>query len=199
MKNPALITAAGILLAASAGSSGEQLRPLNDAAQPGPRVVENPYAREQKPLLGAVRPDFALADVNGVMHHISEWDGKTVFLNFWATWCGPCIAEIPEFIRLQEKYRDKGVQFVGIAMHAADEITAYMEKVGMNYPALVGKEEATSIARSLGNRFTVLPYTVVIDPQRRIYYIRSGPLAYRDAEAVIQSILNPPDPDQFRS
>ena len=101
------------------------------------------------------------------------------------------LTEIPEFIRLQEKYRDRGVQFVGIAIHSADEIKGYISKVGMNYPALVGKEEAARVAKSLGNYFTVLPYTVVIDPGRRIYFIRSGPLKYEDADLIIRSILNP--------
>jgi thiol-disulfide isomerase/thioredoxin len=191
MKKLVLLAMAGMLGAVSAGSSGNPLHPVNDAAQTAPRVVENPYTKPQKPLLGAVRPDFALRDVNGVAHNISEWDGKIVFLNFWATWCGPCLAEIPEFIKLQEKYEEQGVQFVGIAMHPADEIKGYIAKVGMNYPTLVGKEEATKVARSLGNLFTVLPYTVVIDPDRRIYFIRSGPLKYKDADLIIRSILNP--------
>ena len=191
MKKLVLLATAGILVAVSAGSSGNPLQQVKDEAQPGPRVVENPYAKPQKPLLGAVRPDFELRDVNGVSHSMSEWDGKIVFLNFWATWCGPCLAEIPGFIKLQEKYKEQGLQFVGIAMHSADEIKGYISKVGMNYPALVGKEEATKVARSLGNRFTVLPYTVVIDPERRIYFIRSGPLKYKDADLIIRSILNP--------
>ena len=192
MNKSALLTMAGILAAVCAGVSGRPLQQEQEAEAPAaPRVVENPYAKPQKPLLGALRPGFELPDVNGESRNMSEWDGKIVFINFWATWCGPCLTEIPEFIKLQEKYREHGVQFVGIAMHSADEIRNYMSKVGMNYPALVGKDEAQKVAKSLGNYFTVLPYTVVIDPDRRIYFIRSGPLRYEDADLIIRSILNP--------
>lgn len=199
MTKPVLLATAGMLVAVIAGVIGYPINPVKAEPQRAPRVVENPYVIPEKPLLGAVRPDFELRDVNGVSHNVQEWDGKILVINFWATWCRPCLSEIPEFIRLQEKYHDQGLQFVGIAMHTADEIKDYIAKVGMNYPVLVGKDEATEVAKSLGNRFTVLPYTVVIDPDRRIYFIRSGPLKYEEADAVIRSILYPEEPALSRS
>ncbi|HSR62310.1 MAG TPA: TlpA disulfide reductase family protein [Gammaproteobacteria bacterium] len=199
MTKPVLLATAGMLVAVIAGITGYPINPVKAEPQRAPRVVENPYVIPEKPLLGAVRPDFELRDVNGVSHNVQEWDGKILVINFWATWCRPCLSEIPEFIRLQEKYHDQGLQFVGIAMHTADEIKDYIAKVGMNYPALVGKDEATEVAKSLGNRFTVLPYTVMIDPDRRIYFIRSGPLKYEEADAVIRSILYPEEPALSRS
>lgn len=199
MTKPVLLATAGMLVAVIAGVIGYPINPVKAEPQRAPRVVENPYVIPEKPLLGAVRPDFELRDVNGVSHNVQEWDGKILVINFWATWCRPCLSEIPEFIRLQEKYHDQGLQFVGIAMHTADEIKDYIAKVGMNYPVLVGKDEATEVAKLLGNRFTVLPYTVVIDPDRRIYFIRSGPLKYEEADAVIRSILYPEEPALSRS
>lgn len=189
MKKPVLLTIAGVLVAVIAGATGYQLLQPADKPPAGPVVVRNPYVVPEKPLIGAVRPDFVLQDVNGVQRTVQEWDGKILIINFWATWCSPCLAEIPAFIRLQEKYGEQGLQFVGIALHSADEIKGYISEVGMNYPALVGIDDATRVARSLGNRFGVLPYTVVIDRDRRIYFIRSGPIQYEEADIVINSIL----------
>lgn len=154
-----------------------------------PIVVENPYVKPLKPLMGEVRPNFSLADSNGVMREVSEWDGNVLILNFWASWCTPCLKEIPEFIQLQEKYGEQGLQFVGIALHEADEIKPYMTKLAMNYPSLVGIEKVKKVAKSFGNRFIVLPYTVVIDRDSKIVFIRSGPIKYEETEALIKSII----------
>lgn len=154
-----------------------------------PVVVDNPYIKPVKPILGAIRPDFSLPDTNGVIREISEWDGKLVILNFWATWCVPCLNEIPEFIQLQDKYGDQGLQFVGIALQAAEEIKPYMTEVGMNYPSLLGIDKVKEVAKSFGNRFVVLPYTIFIDRDSLVYYIRSGPIKYEETESLIQALL----------
>lgn len=189
MKKPVLITTA-VIFAVITGVTCYQLLQQNSSNQnAGPVVVDNPYVVPEKPLINAVRPEFELQDTNGVLHNVREWDGKILVINFWATWCMPCLTEIPAFIKLQEKYSKQGLQFVGLALHAADEIREYISQVGMNYPSLVGKAEVSEVARSFGNRFGVMPYTVVINRDRRVYFIRSGPLKYEEADAVISSIL----------
>ena len=189
MKKTVLIITV-VLFAVIAGVTGYQIRQgENNQQSVNPVVVDNPFVEPEKPLLDAVRPEFELQDTNGVLHHVREWDGKVLVINFWATWCGPCLTEIPAFIKLQEKYGNQGLQFVGLAMHSANEIRDYISGVGMNYPSLVGKEEVSKVARKLGNRFGVMPYTVVINRDRRIYFIRSGPLKYEEAEAIINSII----------
>jgi peroxiredoxin len=140
-------------------------------------------------LIGTKRLEFSLSDVDGEMRNINEWDGKVLAINFWATWCPPCIKEIPEFIEIQHKYETQGLQFIGIALQRPEEVTEFMQKYGMNYPVLAGKMEVIKIAESYGNDIGALPYTVIIDRQGMIHYVKRGPLAGETAEAIISKLL----------
>jgi thiol-disulfide isomerase/thioredoxin len=135
------------------------------------------------------RPDFALPDLNGTMHNASEWDGKVTVVNFWATWCPPCKREIPTFIELQDQYGNRGVQFVGIAIDNKDQVTAYVDDTGVNYPTLIGNENAVAVSREYGNRLDALPYTVIIDRRGDINFVKRGELTRDVAEQVIQTLL----------
>ena len=190
MKKPVLYIA-GLFVAIVAAVVGYLLQQHNNRLQEQPKVVYNAYVKPEKNLIGEIRPVFILQDMNGTQRNVQEWDGKILVLNFWATWCPPCRDEIPAFVKLQDKYQDQGLQFVGVALQTADEIRDYVAEMGMNYPSLVGAEDVIKVAKSLGNHFGTLPYTVIIDRNQRIAFIKSGPLHYDDAEAVIRALLSP--------
>lgn len=140
-------------------------------------------------LVGQLRPVFNLPDMDGVMHNVAEWDGKVLAINFWATWCPPCRDEIPEFIKLQEKFIGQGLQFIGIALQRAEDVREFAVELGINYPILVGMEEVIQVATQYGNHLGVLPYTVIIDRERHITFIKPGPLLSDDAERAITPLL----------
>jgi cytochrome c biogenesis protein CcmG, thiol:disulfide interchange protein DsbE len=83
--------------------------------------------------------NYTLKDMNGKEAHLADYKGKVIMLNFWATWCGPCQYEIPMFIKLQDKYRDQGLVFLGVSVDdEAPQLQAYAKEKKMNYPVLVG-------------------------------------------------------------
>ena len=135
------------------------------------------------------RPEFSLPDAEGRLRSISEWDGKLLLVNFWATWCPPCLHEIPVFIELQARYADRGVQFLGIAIDDAEQVNAFAEQAGLNYPTLIGQLEAIEIAKAFGNRTGGLPYTVVVAPDGEIIARHTGAMSRSQAEAVIERSL----------
>jgi thiol-disulfide isomerase/thioredoxin len=87
-------------------------------------------------------PDFSLESLDGKTTHLSDFRGKAVLLNFWATWCAPCKIEMPWFIDLQKQYAGQGLQIVGVAMDDAskEDIASFAKDMGVNYPILIGKE-----------------------------------------------------------
>jgi thiol-disulfide isomerase/thioredoxin len=97
-------------------------------------------------------PDFALESLDGKTMRLSDFRGKAVLLNFWATWCGPCKIEMPWFVDFQKQYGAQGLQIVGVAMDDAskEDISKFAKDMGVNYPILIGKE-------SVGDQYGGVP------------------------------------------
>jgi thiol-disulfide isomerase/thioredoxin len=106
----------------------------------------------------------SLPDLDGKEQALGQWKGKVLIVNFWATWCVPCREEMPEFVKLQKEFGDRGVQFVGIAVDDPAKVRQFAAELGLNYPALIGGYGAIELSKSLGNRVGALPYTLVRPP-----------------------------------
>jgi thiol-disulfide isomerase/thioredoxin len=130
-----------------------------------------------------------VADVKGGTQSLEQWRGQVLVVNYWATWCAPCREEIPGFVRLQERYGSRGLQFVGIAIDQPDKVAEFASEFRINYPLLLGGLETIELLRQAGNRAGVLPYTLVIDRKGNLVSREPGGLKETRLESIIQSLL----------
>jgi peroxiredoxin len=140
-------------------------------------------------VTGQRRPEFSLPDVSGRLRYISEWDGQVLVVNFWATWCPPCLKEVPELVEIQHRYASSGFEVIGIALQKPEELTEFMQTMGMNYTVLAGEEPVIVIAEKFGNNVGVLPFTAIIDRAGTIVFVRAGPITGVEIEAIITELL----------
>ena len=129
--------------------------------------------------------EFELPDVAGVMRKSSEWDGKARMLNFWATWCAPCRREIPLLMKTQEENSGNNLQVIGIAVDFPEEVAAYAEETGFNYPVLVGQEDAMAIAEDSGVEFIGMPFTMIVAPSGELIKAHIGEIVESHIEEIL--------------
>ncbi|MGY6277767.1 TlpA family protein disulfide reductase [Methylomonas sp. MgM2] len=128
-----------------------------------------------KPAVSAPIPlDFSFPDINGQRQSVAQWKGKILVLNFWASWCPPCLKEIPEFIRWQQELKPQQVQFVGISLDDQKAAANYLQTININYPILVAGDEGAGLAQQLGNIINTVPFTVIVNQQGQIVHRQLG-------------------------
>ncbi len=172
----AAVVLVGLILALGGCSSGSSRAEAASSAKP---------PEKRKPA-----PDFQLKDANGQMFRLSDYKGKVVLLNFWATWCGPCKIEIPWFVDFERTYKDRGFAVIGIALD--DDgwavVKPYVERRQMNYRVAMGSPEIEQLYGG-GEGIESLPTTFVIDRQGRVADIHVGLLGKSDYKDEIEELL----------
>ncbi|UXC36475.1 TlpA family protein disulfide reductase [Cupriavidus gilardii] len=126
-----------------------------------------------------------LPDADGKPIRMDTLRGKTVVVNFWAPWCGPCVEEMPDLTALHQEYQSRGVEFVGIGIDSASNIREFVQKVPVAYPLAVAGFAGTELTRSFGNAAGGLPYTVVIDAQGVVRMRKMGRVMPDELRAVL--------------
>lgn len=123
---------------------------------------------------------FALTDTAGVQHRLESYRGKWVLVNFWATWCPPCLYEIPDFVDLYNARKGKSLMVIGVAVQYQDteQVKEFAENLLMNYPLVLGDER---VVEQFG-KVSVLPVSFLYDPKGKLALKRVGPLTRKELE-----------------
>ncbi len=170
MKNSLLITLTAVF-ALGAGLIAKQL-----ATTPNPQELD-------------LLPEFTLPDLAGEPRNIYDWKGKVLVINFWATWCPPCLREIPEFIALQNEFGAQGLQFIGIAIEEKEPVVAYAHTANINYPVLIGEEAGIALSLKLGNKVNAVPYSIIVNRAGKIIHQHPGEFNKKQITELITQLL----------
>lgn len=130
-----------------------------------------------------------LTDMDGAKHNLSQYKGKIIVLNFWATWCPPCREEMPELSQLQLEYKNKNVLVLGVAEDELPLVKEYLQSSPVTYPIFIAENEAMNLGTNLGNDKGVLPYTVIIGEDGDVIETFYGRISKPLLERSLQNLL----------
>lgn len=156
-------------------------------AAPGPDESTQAGVKKIPELL----PELSMPDTAGITHKLSEWKGRPLMVNFWATWCDPCRREIPLLKTLRKERSGDSLEIVGIAVDFRDAVIQYAHSIGIDYPVLIGEKDGMAAIDAFGME-SVFPFTVFVDKQGRIFTVKVGEL-HRDEATVILNDLRDVD------
>jgi thiol-disulfide isomerase/thioredoxin len=161
--------------------------PVGEASPPGPDDDFDPAA----PMAATIPerlPEFSLSNRDGKPTAITTWTGKSLIINFWATWCAPCRHEIPLLQALSGEWRGRDVEVIGIAVDYRDKVVAFANDLKIGYPLLIGEDDALDAARALGVESPVFPFTVFTDRRGEVVALFVGELHRPQAELILAAM-----------
>ncbi len=140
---------------------------------PVPASAQWPSA---SPVIGAERPEFEHASLDGRLVRADDFDGQLLLVNFWATWCAPCLREMPVLQAAHEAH-DGRLAVVGIALDEPGVVRDFVERLWISYPILIGTSDVMNTSSRWGNAAGLLPYTVLVGPDRTFIWQHHGELS----------------------
>lgn len=181
-----LTVSLALVVAAALGFGAYRWLHQRDAS--GAAVSPASYPAAPEVLIPDTRPEFSLADRDGRPRSITEWDGKSLVINFWATWCPPCRREIPLLRRLHAARSTQNVEVIGIAVDFRQNVLDYIKEVEIDYPLLIGEQDGLEVAAAFGLGSMGFPFTVFTDNRGRIVTAHLGELHQDQADLILDTV-----------
>jgi thiol-disulfide isomerase/thioredoxin len=157
-----------------------------------PSLEDNPAsaAAGPHPVVPARLPEFALQDLSGKAIPISTWNGKSLVINFWATWCAPCRREIPLLKALSAEWAQRDLEVIGIAVDYRDKVQEFAGQFKIGYPVLVGEQDALDVAAKFGMDSPAFPFTVFTDRRGEVVALFVGEMHRPQVDFILSEVQN---------
>lgn len=126
---------------------------------------------------------------DGKSANTDDWRGKVLVVNFWASWCPPCVEEMPTLDKIAQEYVSKNVLIVGIGIDSPSNIRQFLEKTPVSYPIMIGGLDGSALAKQMGNAQGALPYTVIINAKGKSVFTKLGKISEEELKKAINSAL----------
>ena len=196
MNKGVLIGGAVVAAAALGFFLQHQLRGGADAAKSTPAVpaadsneaVEPVAAEPVAKKIPETLPDFELADRENHKRRLSEWAGRPLMVNFWATWCAPCRREIPLLNQVRAQRASQKLEIIGIAVDFRDDVLKYAQETNISYPLLIGEEDGLAAVSAFGMEPN-FPFTAFADSKQRLVALKVGELHQEEIDLILDRII----------
>jgi thiol-disulfide isomerase/thioredoxin len=126
---------------------------------------------------------------DGKLANTAQWQGKVLVVNFWASWCPPCVEEMPTLDLLSQEYFQQNVLFVGIGIDSPSNIREFLKSTPVSYPTVIGGLEGSNLSKQMGNTQGALPYTVIINSKGKAIYTKLGKISEEELRKVLKDTL----------
>ncbi|MEX3557249.1 MAG: TlpA disulfide reductase family protein [Burkholderia sp.] len=130
----------------------------------------------------------SVTDTEGAPQSLASFKGQKVVVNFWASWCGPCVQEMSELVQLSHEYKNRGIHFLGVAVDSDKNVQAFLKKVKVDYPVVVSGYAGIDLVRNFGNTAGTLPLTVAINTNGRVRVKKLGQIQPNELKKTLDTL-----------